>query len=199
MLTLIHAPQSRSSSILWLLEEIGAPYEKQIVMIRRGDGSGTVDPDNPHPHHKVPALIHDGALVIESGAIALYLSDLFPKAKLGPKIGEKQRGPFLSWLAYRSSVVEPAMMERRLGLQHIYGAMGWAAPDEAETLLNQHLKDNAYFLGDQFSAVDVMLGGMINFMLMFKMMTETPVFRDYVSRITARPAYKRMLELDAAK
>ena len=199
MLTLIHAPQSRSSSILWLLEEIGAPYEKQIVTIRRGDGSGTADSGNPHPHHKVPALLNDGELVIESGAIALYLTDLFPEAKLGPKVGEKKRGAFLSWLAYRSAVVEPAMMERRLGLQHIYGAMGWAAPDEAEALLNQHLADNAYFLGDQFSAADVMLGGLINFMLMLKMMTETTVFRDYCARITARPAFQRMMELDAKK
>jgi glutathione S-transferase len=199
MLTLIHAPQSRSSSVLWLLEEIGAPYEKRIVTIRRGDGSGTADPDNPHPHHKVPALLDDGELVIETGAIALYLSDLFPAAKLGPKVGEKQRGAFLSWLAYRTGVVEPAMMERRLGQQHIYGAMGWAAPDEVEALLNKHLGDNAYFLGDQFSAVDVMLGGAINFMLMFKMMTETAVFRDYRARITSRPAYKRMQALDGAK
>jgi len=197
MLTLIHAPQSRSSSILWLLEEIGAPYEKQVVNIRRADGSGAVDPANPHPHKKVPALLHDGECVTESGAIALYLSDLFPEAKLGPKVGEKQRGRFLSWLAYRSAVLEPAMMERRLGQQHIYGAMGWAAPDEAEAELNRHLADNPYFLGEQFSAVDVMLGGAINFMLMFKMMAETAVFRDYCGRITARPAFQRMMALDA--
>jgi len=197
MLTLIHAPQSRSSSILWLLEEIGAPYEKRIVTIRRADGSGAFDPNNPHPHKKVPALLHNGECVTESGAIALYLSDLFPEAQLGPKTGAPNRGVFLSWLAYRSGVLEPAMMERRLGQQHVYGAMGWAAPDEAESLLNQHLADNAYFLGEQFSAVDVMLGGAINFMLMFKMMTETAVFRDYCARITARPAFQRMMQLDA--
>jgi len=199
MLTLIHAPQSRSSSILWLLEEIGAHYEKRIVTIRRGDGSGAADPDNPHPHHKVPALLNDGEFVIESGAIALYLCDLFPEAKLGPKVGEAKRGAFLSWLAYRSAVLEPAMMERRLGLQHIHGAMGWAAPDDVERLLNQHRADKEYFLGNQFSAVDVMLGGAINFMLMFKMMAETPVFRDYRARITDRPAYRRMMELDASR
>jgi len=199
MLTLIHAPQSRSSSIIWLLEEIGAPYEKRMVNIRRGDGSGAVDANNPHPHQKVPALLDNGELIFETGAIALYLTDLHPEAKLGPKVGEKGRGQYLSWLAYRTGVVEPAMMERRLGQQHIYGAMGWAAPDEVEALLNRHLTVNAYFLGEQFSAVDIMLGGAINFMLMFKMMTETPVLRDYCSRITARPAFNRMMELDAAK
>ena len=198
MLTLIHAPQSRSSSILWLLEEIGAPYEKRIVNIRRADGSGAVDPGNPHPHHKVPVLLDGEERVIETGAIALYLTDLFPEAELGPKVGEAKRGEFLSWLAYRTGVLEPAMIERRLGLQHINGAMGWAAPDEVEALLNQHLEGRDYFLGDRLSAVDVMLGGAINFMLMFKMMTETPVFRAYCARITGRPAYQRMMALDAA-
>ena len=198
MLTLIHRARSRSGSILWLLEEIGAPYEVRLVTIRSVDGSGAVDPANPHPHGKVPALIHDGALIFESSAIALYLTDLFPEAKLGPRIGDPKRGPLLSWLAYRPGVMEPAMMERRLGINHMYGAMGWATPDEVEALFNRHLAENRYFLGDDFSVVDVMLGGGINFMLMFKVMTETPVLKDYCARITARPAFQRMMQIDAA-
>ena len=50
MLTLVHAPRSRSSRFVWLLEEIGEPYDIQYVSIRRVDGSGAVDPANPHPH-----------------------------------------------------------------------------------------------------------------------------------------------------
>jgi glutathione S-transferase len=88
MITLYHAPQSRSSRMLWLLEEIGAPYETKIVTIRSADGSGAVDPANPHPHGKVPTLVHDGQVIFESAAIALYLADLFPEAKLGPRVGE---------------------------------------------------------------------------------------------------------------
>jgi hypothetical protein len=60
MLTLIHKPRTRSGSIVWLLEELGAPYETKIVSTRGEDGSGSADPANPHPHGKVPALIHDG-------------------------------------------------------------------------------------------------------------------------------------------
>jgi glutathione S-transferase len=88
VLTLFHKPMTRSGSILWLLEEIGAPYETKIVTIRSADGSGAVDPANPHPHGKVPTLVHDGQVIFESAAIALYLSDLFPEAKLGPRVGE---------------------------------------------------------------------------------------------------------------
>ena len=114
MLTLYHAPRSRSFRTLWLLEEIGAPYELKVVNIRRGDGSGAADASNPHPLGKVPALVHDGRLVFETSAIALYLTDLFPQAGLGPKIGDNERGAYLSWLAYYSGVFEPSLTAKFL-------------------------------------------------------------------------------------
>src|SRR5437773_9857024 len=109
MLKLFHAPQSRSSRIVWLLEELGADYEIAYMNIPRMDGSGGSDPSNPHPYKKVPALIHDGALITESIAIILYLTDLHPEAKLGPRIGDPKRGPYLPWLAYYAGVVEPVV------------------------------------------------------------------------------------------
>lgn len=199
MLTLIHKPMTRSSSIVWLLEEIGAPYETKNVTIKGADGSGARDPANPHPHGKVPALVHDGHVVFEGSAIALYLTDLFPQAKMGPRVCDAKRGEYLSWLAYRSGVMEPAFMERRFGIKHVYGAMGWAPPEEVEEVLNAHLAKNKYFLGDEFSAADIMLGGGLNFMIMFKMTAETPVLKDYCARITDRPAFRKMMQMDAAK
>lgn len=197
MLTLIHRPMTRSGGILWLLEEIGAPYETKIVTLRGPDGKGARDPANPHPHAKVPALVHDGRTVFEGGAIALYLTDMFPDARMGPLPGDPKRGEYLSWLFYRSGVMEPAFLERRFNIAHVYGAMGWGTPEEVEEVVNAHLAKNKYFLGDDFSAADVMVGGGINFMVMFKMMNETPVIRDYIDRITARPAFKKMMRIDA--
>src|SRR5690606_29280022 len=84
MIVLYHAPRSRSSRFIWLLEELGAPYRIEPVSIRRGDGSGALDTKNPHPHGKVPVVVHDGATIFESIAIALYLTDAFPDANLGP-------------------------------------------------------------------------------------------------------------------
>ena len=193
MLTLIYKPQTRATSIVWLLEEIGAPYETRTVTTRTADGKGAVDPANPHPHGKVPALIHDGEAVFEGAAIALYLVDLFQEAKLGPRVGEAKRGAFLSWLAYRPGILEPAMMERYLKIQHIPGAMGWAEPDEVDAFLNRHLTENKYFLGDTFSAADIMVGGAIQYMMMVKLMAETPVFKEYCQRITSRPAFQKAM------
>ena len=74
MLTLYHAPHSRSSRFIWLLEELAVPYEIHRVDIRRGDGGGALDASNPHPHGKVPVIDHDGVIVYESIAVALYLT-----------------------------------------------------------------------------------------------------------------------------
>jgi glutathione S-transferase len=199
MLTLFHAPKSRSGSTVWLLEELGVPYETKVVAIRRADGSGARDPANPHPHSKVPCLQHDDQRVFEIAAITLYLTDLFPDAKLGPRVGDPMRGEYLSWLAYRPGVLEPAMMMRRLNVKHVPGAMGWAEAGEVEEVLGSVLSRRQYLLGDEFSAADISVGGTINLLMSFKLMNESPVFRDYATRITGRPAFRRMMERDGAQ
>jgi glutathione S-transferase len=68
-----------------------------------------------------------------------------------------------------------------------------------EEVLNAALSKRKYFLGDEFSAVDVMLGGGVHYMMLFKMMAETPVLKEYAARITSRPAFRRMMERDAKK
>lgn len=84
MLTLFHAPQSRSSRIVTLIDEMGIAdkVDTRIVTIPRRDGSGGRDPANPHPEGKVPALLHDGTLITESPAVIQYLTGLFPEPAL---------------------------------------------------------------------------------------------------------------------
>jgi glutathione S-transferase len=194
MLTLYHAPKSRSNSIVWLLEELGVPYQMRVVDIRRADGSGATDSANPHPHGKVPALDHDGHRVFETAAIALYLTDLFPEKRLGPGVGHPLRGEYLSWLAYRPGVLEPALLMRRLKVPHVPGAMGWGPADDVEAFLNRTLEGRDYLLGEHFSAADIVVGGAIQYMLLFKVMNETDVLKAYTARLSARPAFKRAME-----
>jgi glutathione S-transferase len=193
MLTLYHFPKSRSGTIVWLLEELGVPYKMRVVDIRKSDGTGAMDPANPHPHGKVPCLDHDGHRVFETAAIALYLTDLFPEKKLGPVAGDPLRGEYLSWLAYRAGVFEPAMMMRRLSVKHIQGMMGWAEAGEVEAVLNETLSHRSYLLGEAFSAADIVTGGTIAFLTSFKLMAETPVTKAYIERIIGRPAYQRAM------
>jgi glutathione S-transferase len=191
MITLYHAPRSRSVSILWLLEEIGAPFELKVVNIRRGDGSGARDESNPHPHGKVPALDHDGRLIFETTAIALYLTDLFPQAGLGPKAGDQDRGAYLSWLAYYAGVFEPSLTAKFLKIQHIYGTFAWAPFEEVLEHLGRRLAAKPYLLGDKFSAVDIVFGGSMQFLIAKGMVPGTEVFKAHSDRVTARRAFAR--------
>jgi glutathione S-transferase len=196
MITLYHSPNSRSASIVWLLEELAVPYQTKIVDFRRSDGTGAKDPKNPHPHGKVPSLEDGADTVFESSAIALFLTDKYRDKKLGPAVGEAQRGEYLSWLAYRPGVMEPAIISRRFDTKHVFGAMGWAPAAEVEEVLNQHLATRQYFLGDRFSALDILLGGGLHFLMPAKMITETPLLKAYSARITDRPAFRKMMERD---
>lgn len=197
MLTFFHAPRSRSSRILWLLEELDAPYELKIVSIRRGDGSGAADPSNKHPFAKVPALVHDGALIYETPAIAQYLADLYPEKDLAPRIGDPARGPYLTWLAYSTGVLEPAMVCGKLGIKHVPGFMGWGTFDEVLAHFNQSLEGRSYLLGEKFSGADIVVGGTVAFAMQLGMIPETPLLKAYAGRILSRPASARAQAKDA--
>jgi glutathione S-transferase len=191
MLTLFHAPRSRSFRMLWLLEELAAPFEVKIVGIRRGDGSGSADPANPHPHGKVPALMDGGTLVFETPAIALYLTDKFPAAGLGPKIGDAERGAYLTWLSYYTGVIEPSLTAKFLKIQHIYGTFGWAPFDDVIAHLARELSGRSYLVGDRFSAADIVIGGSMPLLMGRGIVPDAEVFKAYTARVTARPAFAR--------
>jgi glutathione S-transferase len=193
LITLYHSPQTRSASIVWLLEELEVPYQTKVVDFRRADGTGSRDASNPHPHGKVPALVDGDETVFEGSAIALFLTDKYRTKKLGPAVGEPNRGEYLSWLAYRPGVMEPALISRRFEIKHVFGAMGWAPADEVEEVLNRHMASRQYFLGDTFSALDILLGGGLHFMMMAKLVTATPVLTAYSARIIDRPGYRKMM------
>lgn len=157
MLTLYHAPQSRSSRIIWLLEELGADYALQITNISRQDGSGAADAANPHPYKKVPALVHDGELITESIAIFAYLTDLFPGPHLAPLAGEAKRGAYLSWLAYYAGVIEPIVHFKFMGIDgDPFLSRTFRTGEQMYETINSALDHQPFMLGDAFSAIDVL-------------------------------------------
>jgi glutathione S-transferase len=187
MLTLYHAPRSRSSRILWLLEEVGASYDIAYVDIRRGDGSGAADPRNPHPDKKVPALAHDGALVTESAAIVLYLTDLFAESGIGPAVGDGRRGPYLTWLAYYAGVIEPVVHFGYFGLDEHDGLRStFRGRAELDRRILDALEQRPYLLGETFSAADIMISSMGHFAR--DLLPEGRAVDDYLERCNARPA-----------
>jgi glutathione S-transferase len=196
MITLFHRPKTRSSRFLFLLEELEAPYQIRLVTTRVRDG-GQVDPANPHPHGKVPTISDDGMVVFESPAIALYLTDKFPKNRLGPLVGDPLRGPYLSWLAYYGGEFEPSIMSKFMKVEVPRGTAGWVAVEEMMPVLLTRLARAPYLLGDNFSAVDVLFGTSFALFAQSDLMPKSPVLDAYVQRIVTRPAFARGLTRDA--
>ena len=198
MLTLVHAPRSRSSSFLWLLEEIGEPYVIQYVTIRRGDGSGALDIANPHPHGKVPVLKDGSAVIFEQTAIALYLADRYPEARLGPVVDDPARGAFVTMLAYYSGVIEPAFVSKFLKITVPRGSAGWVDCDEAMDFINATLEAQPYIASDSFTAADVLYAGAFALFMNSPALSakKTPHLQQYVERCISRPARARAAAKD---
>lgn len=187
MLSLYHAPQSRSSRILWLLEELQADCKIVYVDIPRMDGSGAPDPKNPHPEKKVPALLHDGTLITESIAIVIYLCDLFPKAGLAPAVDDPARGPYLSWLAYYAGVIEPVVHFQFFDLTGHEGlARTYRGRSEMDERILGALSMSDYIAGDRFTGADVIIASFGLFLR--DMLPAGKLVDSYLERCAARPA-----------
>jgi len=195
MLTLYHAPQSRSTRMLWLLEELGADYDIRYVDIRRQNGTGAADPRNPHPDGKVPALVHDGRLVTESVAIMLYLTDLFPAAGLAPLVGDEARGAYLTWLAYYAGVMEPVISFSFLQIEHPMLEATFRGRKEMDARILGALNTQPYLLGAQFSAADILLASLGHWFR--DLMPAGEVVDGYLARCAERPALKTAAAKDS--
>jgi glutathione S-transferase len=196
MITLYHAPQSRSSRMIWLLEELGQPYEiRPVSIFRPMTGEGSPDPTNPHPDKRVPALEHDGSLVAESVAIVLYLTDAFPEAQLGPVAGDASRGAYLTWLAWYSAELEPAMFAG-FGGELASSPQKRRGYEAAMRRLDEAVARGPYLIGEGFSGADLLIASAIAFGR--KVFPGSQVLDAYVERCRSRPAAVRGLALDNA-
>ncbi|MEP6546831.1 MAG: glutathione S-transferase [Gammaproteobacteria bacterium] len=192
MITLFHRPKTRSARFIFLLEELEAPYEIKLITTSRGAG-GAADPANPHPHGKVPAIFDDEVVVFESPAIALYLTDKFPKNRIGPLVGERDRGAYLSWLAYYTGVLEPAIMSKFLKIEVPRATAGWAPLEDAVSAIIKAISTGPYLLGERFSAADVLYATTFAMFAQSPMIEKSTVIDHYVKRVLDRPAYARAL------
>ncbi|MFC6788466.1 glutathione S-transferase family protein [Methylobacterium komagatae] len=196
MITLFHAPQSRSSRIVWLLEEIGAPYVIRPVSIYRPmTGEGVPDEANPHPDRRVPALDHDGVLVTESIAIVQYLCEVFPQAGLAPLPGDARRGEFLSWIGWYACEMEPALFAGMTGA--LAGSPQKQRDHEAVVRrLGTALGRAPYVMGERFSGADLLIASALGFGR--SAFPASAAFDAYLERCKSRPAAIRGLALDVA-
>lgn len=197
MLTFYHAPNSRSASILQLIEEMGVTGQIriEIVTIPRQDGTGAPDPKNPHPEKKVPYLTDGADYVRERSAIIIYLTDRFD-SDLGRAVGDPQRGRYLSWLAWYQGVLEPVALFQATGVTHPWLDATFRDFPTAVAEVEAALKDQPYLLGDRYSAADLLIAGAFNFFR--QMIPETGPIGAWVDRCQDRDSVRAVAARDAA-
>jgi glutathione S-transferase len=198
-LTLYHASPSRSSVTLWMLEELGQPYDIKMLDLKAGDNR---KPDYLaiNPMGKVPALKHRDTVITELAAICTYLADEFPRAKLNVPIGTPQRGVYLKWLFFNPGCLEPAVIDRAAPRKDApnRGMLGYGDFDTVMNTLAKALEKGPWLMGDQFTAADVVIGANLRWGMIFKMIPERKEFVDYVARLKERPALQRAEAKDKA-
>ncbi|CCJ08681.1 glutathione S-transferase family protein [Methylocystis sp. SC2] len=193
---LYYAPRTRASSVLTLLEELDAPYELRVLNFQLGEQR---KPEYlaVNPLGKVPAIVHNGALVTELGAIFIYLADAFPQKGLAPAIGDALRGPYLRWLAFYGSAFEPAIVDRSMNRAPAPASRSpYGDFEGVMALINAQLTQGPYLFGERFTGADILWGGALRWTVGFGLVPETPHISAYVERVTTRPCFARVAQTD---
>jgi glutathione S-transferase len=195
-LTLYHIAPSRSSIVLWMLEEVGEPYNLRVLDARKDEQRGPAYLAI-NPMGKVPALAHDGVIVTEAAAVCAYLADAFPQAGLSVPIGDPRRGTYLRWLFFAPGSLEPAIIDRVLERPAgPRGALGYGDFETTMDVVASALEQGPWLLGEQFTAADVVLGSALRWGLMTKKVPERAEIMAYVGRMERRPAARRAIQKD---
>jgi glutathione S-transferase len=192
-----HAPQSRSSIVHWMLEEIGEPYDLHLLDLNKEENR------QPaylavNPMGKVPAISHEGVVVTEAAAICCYLADRFPAAGLSVPVDQARRGLYLKWLFFGPSCLEPAMIDRMMKREGgPRRALGWGDLEAVIGVLRQAVSQAPFLMGERFTAADVVIGSGLRYGMMVNGLPELPEFIAYTKRLETRPALKRATAKDA--
>ena len=187
-------PQSRGRIARWMLEEIGEPYETEIVGYDQMKDARYLA---VNPMGKVPAIKHEGHVVTEAAAICAYLADVFPQAELGPTPDEK--ADYYRWLFYAAGPVEQAVTNHHAKWDPApeQGRMfGYGSFDRVVAVLDEHFTHQDYAAGNRFTAADVYVGSAVMWGTQFGTLPQRESFSGYTDRLSGREALQRAAKLD---
>ncbi|MCE9575533.1 MAG: glutathione S-transferase family protein [Deltaproteobacteria bacterium] len=187
---LYHHPYSRAATVVWMLEEVGVPYELRFVDIMTGAHKAPALVAL-NPMGKLPILTDGDAVVTEVAAIGLYLADRYAYGRLAPKVDDPARATYLRWSLFAPSVIEPGSMAKAQGWEFKPSQAGWGTHEAMLGAMEHALARKDFLLGDTFSMADVIFGGTLRYMLQFKMIDARPGFAEYSERLAARPAWQK--------
>ncbi len=186
-------PMSRGGIVHWMLEELGEPYDTEIL------DYGTTMKTRAYlainPMGKVPAIKHGEVVVTESAAICAYLADAYPQAQLAPPPAE--RGRYYRWLFFGAGPVEAALSNKACGFEPTKeqeGRLGYGSMQRVVDTLAEAVRGRQYIAGDRFTAADVYVGSQIGWGMHFGSLERRPEFETYWAGLKDRPAQREVEE-----
>ena len=215
MITVHHLNNSRSQRVLWLLEELGTPYE--IKKYQRDAKTMLAPPEltRVHPLGKSPVITDNNVTVAESGAIIEYLLDTYGAGRLMPAAGTEDRRRFTYWLHFAEGSAMPPLLLKlifdRIGsgqgmpffvkpiaksiAAKVKGLMVEPNLKRQLDFMESELSRSEWFAGGDFTAADIQMSFPIEAAAQRAGLDASrPRLMGYLKKIHARPAFKRALE-----
>jgi len=199
MITLHHLNYSRSTRILWLLEELGLDYELKVYE-RDQNFRAPASLSAVHPLGKAPVLVDDDLVLAESGTILRYLEQRYGDGRLVPAPGTPDRAIHDEWLDYvESSAGLPVMMTllgaRTGGLSP--GLAGFTAPElkKALSFISDRVTDRTFLMGDRLTLADIQMSYLLAVLQNAGQLDAYPPVAAYVKRLEATPGLKKAIEV----
>ena len=215
MITLHHLNNSPSQRVLWLLEELGLPYE--IKHYQRDAKTMLAPPElrAVHPLGKSPVITDDDVTVAESGAIVEYLIDLYGQGRFKPAIGTPERLRYTYWLHYAEGSLMPPLLLKLVFDEVEKAPMPFFIKPIAKAIsgkvksafitpqITQHLDylegelgKSVWFAGTEFTGADIQMSFALEAAEARAGLNDSrPHLMAWLKRIHARPAYKQALKV----
>ncbi len=195
-ITIYHLEGRRSERIVWLMEELGLPYELEYV---RGDLQASMDQVRALGHEMpmVPTVVIGDQILVESGAIMETIINRYAPGQLTPDITSDYYPTHIMWLHYaEGSLAARLFMDYRSWMANPPTERSRLVDSEAVVQYSENwLNENPYFGGPEFSAADIIMWFPLNVATKLNLVDEAqfPEIAAWKTRVEARPAYQRML------
>jgi glutathione S-transferase len=203
MIRLHHLNQSRSLRILWLLEELGEPYE---IISHQRDAKTHLAPDSlkaVHPLGKSPVIEMDGQTYSESGAITELLIERFAPDRLRPAPDSTDYGHYLQWIDFaESSLMLPLMLElftKKAGIEDNEFLNGYIEIEKTRLFkyLDTSVEGKSFIVGDRLSGADFMLSFDLIILAKRQKLDAYPHIKQYAEQLASLDSYQRAMRLEA--
>jgi glutathione S-transferase len=202
MVKIYHSRRARSVRVIWLLEELGVPYEIETLAFKR-ETLKSAEYLKLHPLGQIPVIRDEKVTMFESGAIVQYLLETYGEGRLAPPPGAPQRAEYLQWFHFGEA--GPARLVAEIVRHRFEHPDHERIPEiipqsrrrlgETLAVVERALEGRSYILGADFTAADIMIAyGVVIAKIIRELPANLPNLTGYIGRLKERTAYQRAWE-----